>query len=261
VTMFKRTSWSLLLVLLATSAAAQTLDHGVIGCGGNQQSGSGLQLVGTVGQPVIGKSDGDHNQVESGYWYLPPSDLVPVALSTFQVERGSAGAVIHWTLSAAGSGLRIHVWRAVPDGDRVCLTGEPLNGVGSFQFEDRDAPLGELEYWLQASNEQGSETWFGPVLLATTPLRFQLTGNFPNPFNPQTTIAYELTATGPVQLAIHDARGRLVRLLIEATQPAGRHSVTWDGRDQYGRTAASGVYFLRLQADAGIRTDKMLLSR
>lgn len=89
----------------------------------------------------------------------------------------------------------------------------------------------------------------------------RLVGNRPNPFNPQTTIAFELRAAGPVQLDIHDVRGRRVRRLIMTTMPAGRHEVRWDGCDHAGRAQSSGLYFCRLVADRKELMHKLTLVR
>ncbi|MDH4036476.1 MAG: T9SS type A sorting domain-containing protein [Candidatus Krumholzibacteria bacterium] len=90
--------------------------------------------------------------------------------------------------------------------------------------------------------------------LATT-----LHTNHPNPFNPSTTIRYELAAAGDVRLRVFDAAGRLVRTLVETSQGAGAHDVTFDGRDDAGRPMASGVYFYRLDAGTTTQTRKMVL--
>ncbi len=68
----------------------------------------------------------------------------------------------------------------------------------------------------------------------------------PNPFNPQTTVVFELPRAAPVRLTVFDARGREVRQLTEGRWPAGQNHVTWDGRDGRGRAVAGGVYLLRL---------------
>jgi hypothetical protein len=74
----------------------------------------------------------------------------------------------------------------------------------------------------------------------------------PNPFNPRTTVAFDLARTGPVVLAVHDPRGARVCTLVDRELPAGRHEAVWDGRDDNGRRVASGVYLARLTA-AGVR--------
>lgn len=81
----------------------------------------------------------------------------------------------------------------------------------------------------------------------------------PNPFNPATTIHYSLAAQGGVKLAIYDVAGRLVRELVNRTELAGAHSVTWGGSDERGTPAASGVYFVKLSAGSVTRTMKMVL--
>ncbi|MEW6750422.1 MAG: FlgD immunoglobulin-like domain containing protein [Candidatus Latescibacterota bacterium] len=70
--------------------------------------------------------------------------------------------------------------------------------------------------------------------------------NYPNPFNPSTTLRYRLATASTVEVTIFDVRGQRVRSLARALQPAGAHAVPWDGRDAAGRPAASGIYLCRL---------------
>ncbi len=93
------------------------------------------------------------------------------------------------------------------------------------------------------------------------PLVNALHQNHPNPFNPSTTITFSLRERGAVSLAIYDVAGRLVRVLIDDVMEAGPRDVTWDGRDNAGRGAASGVYFYRLEAGEFVETRKMVLLR
>lgn len=83
--------------------------------------------------------------------------------------------------------------------------------------------------------------------------------NFPNPFNPVTNIRYSLKANSPVQLAIYDVRGHLVKSLVNSNQNAGQHVVTWMGDNDHGQRMASGVYFYRMTAEGKTFTNKMLL--
>jgi len=78
--------------------------------------------------------------------------------------------------------------------------------------------------------------------------RHVLYPNSPNPFNASTVICYELAEPEEVSLRVYDVVGRLVRALVEGeVVTMGRHESTWDGTDESGRTAASGVYFYRLE--------------
>lgn len=94
---------------------------------------------------------------------------------------------------------------------------------------------------------------------AAVPARFAVLPNFPNPFNPSTTIVFDLPQERTVRLAIFAVDGRLVRTLVEQTMSAGRQTVLWDGRDDQGAVAASGAYFFRLTAGEQQAVGKMLL--
>ncbi|MFQ5649853.1 MAG: PKD domain-containing protein [bacterium] len=93
----------------------------------------------------------------------------------------------------------------------------------------------------------------------TLPDRFVLNPNFPNPFNPGTQISYALPRQASVRIDIYDLLGRQVRTLVDETMPAGRHAIVWDGRDQHGQAAASGVYIYRIRAGEFVESRRMLL--
>jgi hypothetical protein len=86
------------------------------------------------------------------------------------------------------------------------------------------------------------------------PVKFSLTQNFPNPFNPQTVISYSLDKTADVRLEVFDLLGRKVQTLVNGEMDAGNHDVIWKGTDQ-----GAGVYFYRLSADGRSETRKMVL--
>ncbi len=81
------------------------------------------------------------------------------------------------------------------------------------------------------------------------PTEHRLGKAYPNPFNPTTKIAYNLSAQSHVTLTVFDARGRVVRTLVNESRPPGRHTIVWDGRSDRGVEAASGVYFYHIIAD------------
>lgn len=88
-----------------------------------------------------------------------------------------------------------------------------------------------------------------------------LARNYPNPFNPNTTIAFGLEESGFVNLRVYDAAGQLVAVLIDESRKAGRYTATWDGKGRGGTVAASGVYFCRLTTQEFAETRKMILLR
>ena len=92
------------------------------------------------------------------------------------------------------------------------------------------------------------------------PKTFVLHGNVPNPFNPITTIAYDIPAAGAdVNISVYDVAGRLVRVLVSGHRAAGTWSVQWNGEDGEGQRVASGVYFYRMRAGEFVETKKMVL--
>ena len=83
------------------------------------------------------------------------------------------------------------------------------------------------------------------------PEQFSLHQNFPNPFNPETTVRFDLPEAGAVAIRVTDMSGRHVRQLLGGEMPAGSHRFIWNGQDDYGRPAESGVYFITLRAKLG----------
>jgi len=96
----------------------------------------------------------------------------------------------------------------------------------------------------------------------TTPvLQNALIGNFPNPFNPQTTIRFSTASNCPVTIDIYNLKGQLVKRLVDDSKAAGNHSVVFDGTDNNGRSVASGVYYYKMQAGKFRSTRKMILMK
>jgi hypothetical protein len=85
--------------------------------------------------------------------------------------------------------------------------------------------------------------------------------NHPNPFNPMTTIRFDLPAAGSVRLAVYDVAGRLIRTLVDGELPPGAHEAAWDGRDSAGRNMGSGSYLAQLEAGGKVEAVKMVLIR
>jgi len=91
----------------------------------------------------------------------------------------------------------------------------------------------------------------------------ELLGAAPNPFNPATTIRFELAGevSGPASVRIFDAGGRLVRTLVDGVLPPGAQAVVWDGRNDGGRALGSGIYFYRVDSPAGAVSGKLVLAK
>lgn len=93
------------------------------------------------------------------------------------------------------------------------------------------------------------------------PSSFKLVQNYPNPFNPSTNIRFDLPLASQVSLIIYNALGQTVRTLLDRRYEAGSHQIIWDGRDDFGKPIASGVYFLRMVANRGQGTNDFVQIR
>ena len=105
-------------------------------------------------------------------------------------------------------------------------------------------------------------TKHGPTAVGddeTLPLEIALHPNYPNPFNAFTKITYSLRQPGAVTLTIYDVLGRHVATLVEGVQETGDHSVAWNGTNDHGREAGSGVYFYRLTVGGKSMVKKMMM--
>jgi hypothetical protein len=120
-------------------------------------------------------------------------------------------------------------------------------------------------YLVTASDVAGNESVAATLLAATgvaeaPPARTTLLGAAPNPFNPATSVRYDLARAEIVTLRVYDAAGRLVRTLVDrVSQPAGRHEARWDGRTASGGAASAGVYCCRLTAGDFSGTSRLTL--
>jgi len=135
------------------------------------------------------------------------------------------------------------------------FAGVDLDGDWTLSISDNaGADIGTLNEWCMNITYGGGTTAVGDVAQ-----RFTLGENYPNPFNPSTTIKFAVPQTGHVSLKVYDLAGRLVRTLVDADLPAVEHAVVWDGRDLTGRQVASGTYYYQLNANGLSETKQMML--
>jgi len=106
---------------------------------------------------------------------------------------------------------------------------------------------------------QAGMTSIDPERDVSADLSYQLYGNYPNPFNTSTTIAFQLPETQRVRINIYNILGELVKTLANQEYRKGYHEIVWDGSNAMGETATSGIYFVRIQAGDFVQTRKMFL--
>ncbi len=203
---------------------------------GASRWGFELTIVGDDGESIGTLTNLDnHTQISSS------STRAYAKQTSVGSQNGTAGGVtwsVRWTAPAEGAGDA-----------SIYLAGNAANGNFSTS--------GDHIYTI-------SKTWSEQVVSAVpSPLLagVELKPNYPNPFNPRTTIVYELPAAQSVILSIYSMDGRLVRNLEEGLRSEGSHEVVWDGLNQHGRSVSSGTYFYGLKTMAGELKRSMVLIR
>lgn len=93
------------------------------------------------------------------------------------------------------------------------------------------------------------------------PSKFKLEQNYPNPFNPETKIEYVVSRKQNVELMIYDVLGKEITTLINEVKESGRHSVVWDGKNEFGNTLPSGVFIYKIKAGEFTQVKKIILLR
>jgi hypothetical protein len=190
---------------------------------------------------------------------------VPIDVGTVDVTAtGPSRVVIDW--SASGRYDRFELSRAVEGETRTTIATLPADAPdGRYRVVDDAAPAGRfVRYWLTGVRGSAREE-VGPfgVQLPTAPRKTRLLANVPNPFNPRTTLRYEVGGSGeqPVRLAVYDVGGRRLRELVAASLRPGAYRVDWDGADDAGRPLASGIYIYRLEVGDRTFSRKLVLAR
>ncbi|MBN2171569.1 MAG: T9SS type A sorting domain-containing protein [Candidatus Krumholzibacteriota bacterium] len=192
-------------------------------------------------------------------------DETPVALACFQVLPTAGAVSLRWELAAGSADCEQRLTAHGLGGARELAIREPAPGL----FEAVDAsPLlaagGSVRYELHAREAGGDWTLLRAETVTLAPqaaAAARLVGAHPNPFNPATTVVFELGEAAPGRLAIYDVAGRRVAILAEGILAAGRNAVDWDGRDASGREMTSGVYFARLETPGGGQARRLVLLR
>jgi len=149
-------------------------------------------------------------------------------------------------------------------GALIDISGGTVTSIGDLLRIELARPDGSLigesvRHYVSADEIEARYIAMGPVAIELPPLRTLVERSFPNPFNPQTKIRFQLAKPGRATLKVFDVRGRLVRTLIDKNMPAGYYEQIWLGRDNKDRRVASGVYLYRFTAPDYEQSRKMVL--
>ncbi len=210
---------------------------------------------------------------------LNSEQTLPVELSSFTASASISNfALLQWITQSETnvSGFRIYR-NSSPDLEtaqilNVFIAATNSSQTQSYVYEDKEiTSSGTWYYWLENVDLDGGNAIHGPVSV-----RIEATGGqgipgvvlkdgiervYPNPFNPSTTISYQVKSTAELKLEIFNSKGQLVRRLFSGSKSPGVHKVNWDGRDEQGRAGASGVYLLRAKIGNNSYQTRLTLSK
>jgi hypothetical protein len=167
------------------------------------------------------------------------------------------------TISAMGDPI---TWLTVDPTSGSLLGGESQEI--NVNFDTTDMAMGSYNCSIMVDDGYGNITEI-PVTLevgetsneGNLPAVTKLGSNYPNPFNPETTINFSLKEAGHVNLEVYNIKGQRVTTLVNEEMSAGHHNVVWNGRDERGNQVSSGVYFFRMSNDRYTSTRKMILMK
>ena len=194
----------------------------------------------------------------------------PAELAAFGGELVDNQVVLNWTTVSQTNNAGWRMLRSV-DGANFQAVSEFIQGAGTsdallnYNFEDQDLPsVNKVYYVLEQVDLDGTVTRSSAVEVILgarhMPLPTEFATNvYPNPFNPSTTISYDLPSDSLVSIVIYDALGQEVRRLVSKQTIAGRYQIQWDSRDNQGRSVGSGVYIAQVEAGNFSHSQKMLL--
>ena len=220
---------------------------------------------------LVGSKYDDENGSAAGAAYVYTATPACSKVSQFQARCRPGGLikarVTMADASHAGKVIEISI-DEVPYQVVIDATGRGQLSQGGFSSGQHTAELTNPGQCFDpivvtcrtSLDEEASDDW-DDELVSEIPTETTLLGNYPNPFNPSTTIRYTLSVDSPVSIRVYNMLGQEVATLVDGFQKAGEQSVVWQGTNNFGQTVASGLYIYRLQAGNTIMTEKMLFTK
>ena len=197
--------------------------------------------------------------VKGPLWHFDNGN-VPVLFSQFDARIVDDDVEVRWSLASDEAMESYTIYRREDGtGSSVAITSAAAVGGNGSYLDTTVEPAKKYHYEMVVHTADG-DVFRSPIATVSTPaVRLVLHQNVPNPFNPQTTIRYELPAPAFVRLTIVDVAGRRVRTLVDGQEPAGSRETIWNGRNDGGSAVSSGVYFYVLDAGKQRLTRKLVL--
>jgi hypothetical protein len=211
--------------------------------------------------------DGQMGWIVGTYASLLKTDavFVPVELFSFSGVLIDNRVELSWVTASELNNYGFEIQLKLSDKDSWKKIGF-IEGHGTttqmsyYTFIDTPRSGGKYSYRLKQIDSDGKFK-YSSTTEVNVPTKFALYQNHPNPFNPETTIGFELPVNAPVSLEIYNMLGQKIVTLINERRPTGFQQMVWNGKDDLGRPVGSGVYFYRIKAGNFEATRKLVLLR
>jgi hypothetical protein len=189
------------------------------------------------GESLTGQSD-----IEVTWSLLDPEGVDHVAI-LFSEDSGANFSLVEDSVT----GTSAYLWPVPPVNSSECVVRiEAHYDGGMISVDESDSTF------TIVSTATGAD-------VGRPPEHFELHPNYPNPFNPTTTVEFSVPKSSRVIIRVHDVSGRHISTLTDRVWTEGRHAVSWNGRDRQGVPVASGVYSIQMDAESFYLTRKIVL--
>jgi len=226
------------------------------------------------------KHDGDYASATPGSISSDNQNdsSLPVELQDFNAVPGNSKVTLCWSTGSETENLGFNLYRSVnKNGEFLMLNAELIPGHGStsemheYFWVDKNVVNGVSYYYKIEDVDYAGVAKLHDIVVTATPTGkeestlvkgFRLQPCFPNPFNPETTLRFELGKAADVSVQVYDLLGNLVNTLTNSAYQPGEYSLSWNGRDAHDRLSATGIYFLCISSGTGFSsTQKVIFLR
>ncbi len=245
-----------------------------------------MQLISTytdAGWDFVGESangTGDIWDIDSGYPIIvatPEEDeTLPVQLSSFDaIATSSNTAQLNWSTASESNLLGYNIYRNENMDSQTAqrinsnlITAYNFSTGSDYTYIDDEIDVERTYYyWLESLELSNENSLYGPVSVRietvendnVLPAETILFSAYPNPFNPQTTIKFNVKENDQASLTIFNSKGQVVKSL--GNYLPGQHTLVWNGQNNQGKNVSSGVYFYQLKSSGYSKINKMMLMK
>jgi len=202
---------------------------------------------------------------------------LPVELTDFSAEQVGSAILVKWNTASEENNIGFVLDRKTDDTEWVCITDYKSNndllGQGTcpyssdYEYTDNFIMANTTYYYRLADVSADGVVQYHDKITVTTdalqqtskPNDFTLYPAYPNPFNPVTSIRFDIPEASNVKITVYNELGKVVKVLVDNNLSAGHHVTQWDSKDSFGESVSAGIYLYKIESGGYQKTMKMVL--